>query len=93
MREQSAPGWEEEEVRFKDTGLENDIMVPRVCELDSILKGKGDEEQVVQASGFQEKRGTGSNRTGSQTHFLGCSELLGWVSYFTGPKENKAQRL
>jgi len=23
----------------------------------------------------------------------GASELLGWVSYFTGPKENEAQRL
>lgn len=33
---------EVEKVRFKDTGLESVIMVPRVCEHDSILKkGKG----------------------------------------------------
>lgn len=52
---------EKEEVKFKDTVLENDTVVSRFCEHGSILKGKRDKEQLVQASGFQEKRGT---RTG-----------------------------
>lgn len=92
-------GWARRRKRrsFKETGLENDIMVPRVCEHDSILKSKGDKEHVVQASGFQEKRGTSLKGLAAKpTCWRGVGGLwAAWLCllYFTGPKKNEAQRL
>lgn len=96
---QSTSGWEEEDEAGGVRSEKNDMRIPGVCEHDSILKkGKrwirrgsgqgGSRKESILRNESQVKAGLAIRPMGS-----GASELLGWVSYLIGPRENEAQKL